>query len=145
MAPEWRCPACGQGFTRRNQRHSCTTQSPEAFLAPYPEAAALYPPIWRALRNLGEVEVAASKTQISFRRSGSTRFAWLWIPQMALRRGPPDLYLAFDLPHRATSPRIKEATQVGPDRWVHHARLADRSDLDTQLVDWLRQAYEAAA
>ncbi|MHB1260655.1 MAG: DUF5655 domain-containing protein [Thermoplasmatota archaeon] len=140
---EWTCPRCRQVFLARNARHSCDRQAIEEFFGPYPHGLPLFEAVLRAVRAFGPVEPAATKTQVSFR--ARTRFAWLWIPQMALKRGPPDVYLTFDLSHCVDSPRIKEAIQVRPGRWVHHLRLASPRDVDAEVKAWLREAYEAVA
>lgn len=138
--PGWTCPRCGRSFLARNARHSCTSQAPEAFLAPYPKALPLFRVVERYLSSLGDVQAEATKTQIAFR--AKRRFAFLWIPALALGRGPPDLHLTFDLPRRVRSPRIKESVLSHPNVWTHHMRFARKADLDDEAKGWLREAYE---
>jgi hypothetical protein len=99
--------------------------------------------VLKAVEEFGPVDAMATKTQVSFR--ARTRFAWLWVPQMALKRGPPDVYLTFGLPRRVASPRIKESVAARPGRWMHHMRLGSTSEVDAEVVAWLREAYELAA
>lgn len=140
---DWTCPRCGQAFVARNARHSCDRQAIEEFFGPYPKGLPLFRAVLKAVESFGPVEAAATKTQVSFR--ARTRFAWLWIPQMALKRGPPDVYLTFDLPRRVASPRIKQSVEARPGRWVHHMLLASPRAVDAEAKAWLREAYETAA
>jgi hypothetical protein len=139
---DWTCPDCRQRFAARNASHSCAVQDPEAFFAPYPHGLPLLARLRKVLQSFGPVEVNATKTQVSFR--ARRRFAWLWVPQMALKRGPPDVFLAFGLPYRAASRRIKESVEVRAGLWVHHLRLGSADDLDDEVQGWLRESYEAA-
>ncbi len=141
--PDWACPDCGQRFTARHASHSCAVQEPERFFAPYPHGLPLLARLRAILESFGPVEVNATKTQVSFR--ARRRFAWLWVPQMALKRGPPDVFLAFDLARRVTSPRIKESVEVRPGHWVHHMRIGSVDDLDGEVQGWLRQSFEDAS
>lgn len=135
----WTCPRCGRAFAAR-RAHACNRQAPEAFLAPYPDALPLYRAVRRALATLGKVSVEATRTQIAF--GAPHRFAFLWIPQMSLHRGPPDVYLAFDLRRRVRSPRIKQSVEARRGLWTHHMRLAKPEDVDDEALAWLREARE---
>ncbi|MFB9654643.1 DUF5655 domain-containing protein [Pseudarthrobacter oxydans] len=42
------------------------------------------------------------------------------------------------------SPRFKETAHPAPGIWMHHLELMDSSQLDGEVEQWLRQAYEAA-
>lgn len=127
----------------RNASHSCAVRTIEAFFAPYPKGMPIFRAVRRAVSAFGPVEVAATKTQVSFR--ARTRFAWLWVPQMALKRGPPDVYLTFDLPRQVTSPRVKQAVQTRPGRWTHHVKLDSSRSVDGEVKAWLGEAYAQAS
>ena len=93
-------------------------RTPEAFFAPYPKALPLYRAVRKLLEGFGDVET------------------------IALKRGPPDLYLSFDLPKPVRSPRFKEVYEARAGCWVHHMRLAKKADLDAQVRGWLRASDE---
>lgn len=115
----------------------------EDLLRPFPHALPIYEAVRDAVASLGPFEVAATKTQVSFRNR--TRFAWLWLPVLGLKRGPDDVYLSFDLPTRVRSPRVKEVVQPRPGRFTHHVRVGSATDVDREARGWLKAAYEAAA
>jgi hypothetical protein len=97
---DWTCPSCGQQFLRRNQSHSCQTQDVEMLFAGYPAAVSLYRHVRKSLEGLGPVEMAITKTQVSFRAQRGLRFCWMWCPPEGVK-GVPDeaVVLTFDLPH----------------------------------------------
>lgn len=139
----WRCPACGQGFSARNASHSCAVQDVADLLRPYPQALPVFKAVRDAIAAIGPAEVAATKTQVAWRNR--IRFAWLWLPAMALKRGPPDVYVSFGLPAPLRSKRVKEVVEVRPGRFQHHVLVPDPTSVDPELEGWLRAAYEAAA
>jgi hypothetical protein len=138
----WRCPRCGQGFVQRNASHSCFVQDVETLYADHPRALAVVEAVARVLRREGRIEVAATKTQVSFR--ARTRCAWVWMPIHSLGRGPADVYVAIDLPLPVRSRRVKQRVEVRPGHHLHHVRVEGPEDVDQELSDWLRAAYKAS-
>lgn len=49
--------------------------------------------------------------------------------------------VTFGLEHRVDSSRIAVATEPYPNRWTHHLLLTDPAQIDTELLDWLQEAY----
>ena len=89
------------------------------------------------------VEVRVSKSQVAFRaRRG---FAWLWRPPMYLRNPAADVVLSIALERKDPSPRFKEVVHPSPGFWQHHLELHDVSDIDGEVVAWLREARDAAS
>ena len=84
----WTCPVCGRQFLHRNASHSCAVQEVEAFFAGRARPLALFRPIREYIVSLGDIEVAATKSQVSF--AARTRFAWVWLPQQYLPNAPHD-------------------------------------------------------
>ena len=41
------------------------------------------------------------------------------------------------------SSRIHKTDRLGADRFTHHTRLTSPSDVDKELIAWLKQAYAA--
>ena len=94
----------------------------------------------RAMRSWPGVTAEATRTQTAF--SADRRFAYVWVPTIALRRGPSDPVVSFDLPRRMAAPRIKEAYEAKPGLWVHHVPVRGPEDVDAELLGWVRAAYE---
>ena len=139
-AGDWTCPGCGQSFTHRNQSHSCVRQEMEALFQDYPGALAVTKAVQRFLGTLGPVEMAATKTQVSFRRQ--VRFAWVWMPKQSAGNGPDVPVVSFGLRHKVTSERIWQAFLARRDFWTHHVFVPRAKDVDRELEGWLRESFE---
>ena len=61
-------------------------------------------------------------------------------------KGCPEVFLilSFGLSHRLDSPRIAVAVEPYPNRWTHHVILSEAGQLDSELMDWLREAHDFA-
>lgn len=112
----------------------------EAFFAADPAVMTLYQALEPLIYALGDVRRKVHKTQISF--SSGKGFACVWLPIHKVK-GRPEHYLvlSFTQPQQIVSPRIVEAVEPYPGRWMHHLLLSTPEDLDEELLDWLREAY----
>jgi hypothetical protein len=70
--------------------------------------------------------------------------AWAWAPGQYLTGNTAPLVVTFDFPSRDPSPRWKEIVETGPSRFTHHLELRSKNDLDDEVRDWLRKAWDAA-
>lgn len=107
-----------------------------------PKIRALFEAVRSYVETLGPVETIPHKTQYSFGgKEFATNFAFVWLPQMIQRNFPENaLVLTFDLPREVKHPRIREATKLRPDRWVHHVVITKKADLDKDVKAWLRES-----
>ena len=109
-----------------------------------PQAFRLFLAVRRYIESVGPVEVAATKTQVSF--GVKTKFAWVWLPQLWIKKRPQEsITLAFDLDSEVKDARIAAAVEPSPGRWTHHVVIDRESDLDDKVKGWLRQAYANGA
>ena len=117
-----------------------TTNQIDAFFAADPTVIPLYQALESLLYALGDVTRKVQKTQISF--SSGKGFAYVWLPIHKVK-GRPEHYviLSFTLNHQVVSRRIVESAEPYPSRWMHHLILSAQEDLDEELLDWLREAY----
>lgn len=136
----WTCPRCGQRFARKGQAHSCDRRAVEELFADYPKAVKVTQLVKAHLDTLGEVRMAASKTQVSF--AARRRFAWVWVPAQAAGRGKPkEPVVSVALRRREEDRRVREAVQVRRDLWMHHVLVASGRQVDARLKGWLAEAY----
>ena len=107
-----------------------------------PEELGLYEALLDRLAELGEFTALVRKTQISLRnrRVFACVSMQLVLPKRLLP--PRFLVLTLGLPRPLESPRIAANTEVRPGRWTLHIVLGGPEELDAELLDWLRQAYE---
>ncbi len=85
-----------------------------------------------------------SKTQVSY--STKRAFAWIWPPVRKVR-GRPETYvvLSFALGRKLESPRIEQALEVYPGRWMHHLILSETGQLDEEVASWIAEAHSFAS
>ena len=107
------------------------------FFSKAPGALPLYERLeGEILSRFPETTVTVQKSLIAF--DNGRRFAF------ASLRGKR-LVVTFGLGHRVDSPRIAQATEPYPGRWTHHVLVADASELNDELFQWIALAYDFAA
>ncbi|HPK15453.1 MAG TPA: DUF5655 domain-containing protein [Clostridia bacterium] len=114
------------------------------FFEGMPRAFPLYEAFVGALRaRFGAFEVRVRKTQISF--ANRYHFACVWLPKGRIKGCPEtSLGVSFGLGYRVEDPRIARAAEPYPNRWTHHVIIQSGEEIDAQLMDWIRQAYDFA-
>ena len=106
-----------------------------------PEELALYETLLDRIKTLGAFTAIAHKTQISLKNRRV--FACVSVFRVLPKRLLPAHYLVLTLglPDPLDSPRIAAKTEAQPGRWTHHIVLAGASELDAELLEWIRRAY----
>jgi hypothetical protein len=112
------------------------------YLAAHPESVVLLDHLRRIIAAIGPVKERVSKSQIALGRNRTV--AWVWTPGQYLQGPVAPLVLTFDLPYRDASPRWKEVVETGAGRFTHHIELRNVTDLDDELLGWLRAAWDAS-
>jgi hypothetical protein len=86
-------------------------------------------------------EIIVQKTAISFR--DPSPYCYVSLPLRHGIKGCPDTYfiVTFGLYSHVDHPRIAQAVEPYPNRWTHHVLISQPSDIDAQLLDWIRQAH----
>ena len=107
-----------------------------------PEELALYEALLDRLAAFGAFSAVAHKTQISLKNRRV--FACVSIFRVLPKRLLPAHYLVLTLglPYPLESPRIAVKTEAQPGRWTHHIVLGSASELDEEVLEWIRRAYE---
>ncbi len=90
-----------------------------------------------------DVKMNVGKSQVSF--SNKYLFAAISAPLRKVK-GRPEVYIvvSFGLNRREDDPRIVEAVEPYPGRWTHHVIVESVQDIDEQLMEWIREAYDFA-
>jgi hypothetical protein len=102
----------------------------------------MYQKVNEMVGRFGRVEVRTSKSQVAFRRRRG--FAYVWLPGRYLAKPPAEVVLSIAFDRLVDSPRFKEVAHPSPGIWMHHLELRSSADLDDEVEDWLRAAYQAA-
>jgi hypothetical protein len=66
------------------------------------------------------------------------------MPGKVLRGDTLPLVLTILFRERDPSPRWKQVVEPYPGRFTHHLELNEVSDIDDEVVAWLRKAWELA-
>lgn len=115
---------------------------PEAFLDGHPTAMSVYEKVCGCLDELGSFEVRTTKSQIAFQRKRG--FAYLWLPGQYLTHPEADVVLSIALGREVRSERFKEVVHPSQRHWMHHLEVHGPDEVDGEVVDWLREAFERA-
>lgn len=113
------------------------------FFDKVPDALPLYAELERRiLAGYPDTRIKVQKTQISF--YNRHLFACVSFAKVRKKADRPDSYIVvtFGLEHRVDSPRIDIATEPYPNRWTHHVLISDLSEIDDELMGWIREAAE---
>ena len=129
----WKCPRCSRVFAKRRQWHSCGVRSVESnFRGKDPALRRVYRRLVAALRGFGPVRFDAVQSSINF--VSTHHFGGLAVRRDYLRLG-------FIADHAIHDPRILRRMRLGAHRVHHRVMLRTPEDVDSQLNDWLHQAY----
>jgi hypothetical protein len=131
----WRCPRCGRRFANRNQTHTCAPprRLGDHFVGRDAEVVRTFRALVAAARRNGPVTVLPEKTRVAFQVRMS--FA-----AFTLRRHWLDGHVV--LARRRESPRFKKIWTASLRNQVHEFRLRSADEVDDEVADWLREAYE---
>ena len=114
----------------------------DEFFAGQAHSRRIYDALMTPLSALGPMQVKVTKSQVALRRKKV--FAWVWIPGKYLRGKTAPLVLTICLPARDPSPRWKEIVEPAKGRFIHHLELFATSDIDDEVLGWLRAAWDTA-
>jgi hypothetical protein len=115
--------------------------TPEEVFSGSPRGLELFRAVEAMLAAPTPPAVRATTSQVAFRaRRG---FAYLWWPGRYLDSDVPAV-LSIALPRRIESARFKEVAHPSPGVWMHHLELHAVDELDGEVLDWLREARQAA-
>ncbi len=114
----------------------------EEFFAGHEDSHQLFEVVKKAIEAIGPAEMRVSKSQVAWRRR--INFAFVWMPEMYLKRKTVPLVLTVDLRRRDSSPRWKQVVEPYPGRFTHHMELKVEAQIDEEVKGWLREAWEKA-
>ena len=112
------------------------------FFDKMPEALPLYETIENKMyAEFVGVRIKVSKTQISF--SNKYGFTYVSLPARKIKGWPEKcVILTFGLSHQVIHPKIAVSTEPYPHRWTHHVIIQTTDDIDEQLMEWIKEAYD---
>lgn len=114
----------------------------DEFFADHDDSRRLFDALLGRINSVGLSDYKITRSQIAFRRN--KQFAWVWIPGKYLRGRTAPLVLSLSFPARDPSTRWKEIIEPAPGRFMHHLELNAVSDIDDEVIRWLRSAWRQA-
>lgn len=115
----------------------------EQFFDQFPKSRRLFEHLADVIQQIAPAEIRVSKSQVAFVHKKP--FAWAWIPGKYLQGKTAPLVLSISFQHREVSPRWKEIVEPYPGRFMHHLELRSISEIDSQVQEWLKKAWENAS
>ncbi len=131
-----------------NQPVSFLDSETDALMKDYFSASPNAYPLFVAVANpivaqFKEVTVKIQKTQIAF--SSQHNFAFVWLPPFKVKNRPETyIVVSFGTEAEIKHPRIVDAREVQPKRWIHHVLLSRVEEVDETLMGWLNISYQQA-
>lgn len=134
MTGLWKCSRCGRAFARKNQAHSCQVRTVGDHVREMaPELRDVYRALVARLREFGPVRMDAVRASINL--ISKHHFGSISVRKDHLRLG-------FISGAPIQGPRILKSERLGARTFHHSLRLSSPADVDDQLLDWLRTAYD---
>jgi hypothetical protein len=97
-----------------------------------PVVRAMYDRLLSSLRKFGKIIEEPKKTSIHLVNVSA-------LAGVETRKSYILLNIKAD--HKIDSPRIDKAEQISSKRFHHRVKLSGLSDIDNELIGWLREAY----
>lgn len=105
----------------------------EHFEGRSPVVREIYDTIVAAARECGPLEQDPKKTSIHLNRK--TAFA-------GVQTRRDSLILTVKATSNISSPRISKREQTSAHRWHYEIRLGNTDEIDSQIIGWLKDAYD---
>lgn len=116
------------------------------FFDTHAEALPLYEVLaGRIMAEIKDAVIKVQKSQISF--YNKHLFACVSFARVRKKKDCPPSFIVVTvgLNHRVDSPRIEIAVEPYPNRWTHHLLISEISEIDDELMGWLKEAAAFSA
>lgn len=114
----------------------------DEFFAGHERSHQLFDALCEAMRAEQQFDLRVTKSQVAFVRARP--FAWAWVPDRYLKGRHAPLVLSIVFDHRDASPRWKEVVEPAPGRFMHHLEIRDESEIDREVREGMREAWDSA-
>jgi hypothetical protein len=130
---------CGQQFVNNNQVHSCLDKTLADFLnGKTDHTVGLFWHFVRQYQELGKVTIHPTKSMIAV--AAKTRIAYI----TRLGRDFIDITFPFDQPYPDNLCFHKIAQVPGTRQFNHHFRMQREDDINEEVLQFMKLAYQAA-
>ena len=116
------------------------------FFGEHMEALPIYERLEEAIMTrIPNVKRKVAKTQITFANKRGFAFVSFNPCRRAKERPAVWMTVSFGLGYRKEAERVDVATEPYPGRWTHHVMVGSTSEIDEELLGWLKEAAEFSA
>jgi hypothetical protein len=130
----WTCPECNRTFKNTNQSHSCVKKSLDAhFIRKEPQVRATYDALESRLKAIFDFQISPVINAIMF--ASESTF-------LAIKPKKSWIDLEFVLDREANEFPIHKTAKVSHTRYAHFIRIQEPKDVDDQLIDWIKNAFQ---
>lgn len=131
----WICPYCKRSFINTNQEHSCEMTDPEShFFNKDQNIKAAYQFLAETILGFGDIKVNSVKHAILF--TASSNF-------LVVKPKKRWLDIEFVLKEEREEFPIHKTVQTSKTKWAHFVRIESIEEIDKELIELFRKAYEA--
>jgi hypothetical protein len=131
----WKCPKCNRIFKVERQRHSCTNYPIEKHLKGKPYAEGLFLVLKNTIRKrIGPFIVESLPCCIHLLTKDAYTFAAVYALKDRIR-----LHIASG--KKLNCPRFGKPTKMSASRFLCSIDVKDKSEIDAELVQALKEAY----
>ena len=132
----WNCPKCGRQFKHATNYHSCVrVNADKHFINKKPNVRAVYEKILKETKKFGKVNVSPVQTSIMLKNIST-------FLGMHLRKDSMDV--SFFLPEETNEFPVHKTFRYGKNKIAHTLRIERTSEVDKQLVKWMKISYNLA-
>jgi len=132
----WTCPDCKRTFKNTHQDHSClVTDIASHFIGKQENVKETFNALITVIKTLDDVTVNSVKNAILL--TNKTHF-------LAVKPKKAWLDIEFVLDQKVEGFPIYKTVQASKKKWAHFMRLGSIEEVDDQLMEWIKKAYEVS-
>ena len=130
----WICPDCGRKFARNKQSHSCESYSLEDLLrGKNPAMVELFQQLMNRVNQFDEVELHPTKWGITVRHLSTF---------LSVMVEKDHLTLVFVSREPVEEFPVYQNYHYSANRWHNAVKIESEEEIDDQLINWLKAAWE---
>ena len=131
----WKCLKCNREFSKINQMHSCKVYPVSKHFLNKEESKKLYEELLKVLKKeIGFYKIESLPCCIHI-VNNKTNFTYVCV--YAIKDG---IKLHISLDYLPKSSRIEKASQIGINKYKYRVFLKNKSEIDKELIDWIKEA-----